>query len=149
MSAHTTEVIVGGVVVAAAAGFLVYASQFSSVSTTAGAYDVTASFRSAEGVTVGTDVRLAGVKVGTVTGLELDTDSFRATAQFAIDYDVRLPDDTSLVIASEGLLGGTFVEVLPGGSDFEYEPGDQVLDTESSVSIISLLLNFVAGDGSE
>ena len=98
---------------------------------------------------MGTDVRLAGVKVGTVTGLELDTDSFRATAQFAIDNDVRLPDDTSLVIASEGLLGGTFVEVLPGGSDFEYEPGDQVLDTESSVSIISLLLNFVAGDGSE
>lgn len=149
MSAHTTEVIVGGVVVAAAAGFLVYASQFSGVSTTAGSYDLTASFRSAEGVTVGTDVRLAGVKVGTVTGLELDTDSFRATAQFAIDNDVRLPDDTSLVIASEGLLGGTFVEVLPGGSDFEYEPGDQVLDTESSVSIISLLLNFVAGDGSE
>ncbi|MEL6519115.1 MAG: outer membrane lipid asymmetry maintenance protein MlaD [Pseudomonadota bacterium] len=149
MSSHTTEVIVGGVVVAAAAGFLVYASQFSSVQATAGNYNLTASFRSAEGVTVGTDVRMAGVKVGTVTGLELDPSSFRAVASFSIDHAIRLPDDTSLVIASEGLLGGTFVEVLPGGSAFDYEPGDEVIDTESSVSLISLLLSFVAGDGSD
>lgn len=145
MSSHATEVIVGTAVVAAAAGFLVYASQFSDVGSATGSYDLTASFRSAEGVTVGTDVRLAGVKVGTVTGLELDPDSFRATAQFAIDDEILLPDDTSLVIASEGLLGGTFVEVLPGGSSFNYEPGDEVIDTESSVSIISLLLKFVSG----
>ncbi|MEL6644726.1 MAG: outer membrane lipid asymmetry maintenance protein MlaD [Pseudomonadota bacterium] len=145
MSSHTTEVIVGGAVVAAAAGFLIYASQFSGVGAASGSYDLTASFRSAEGVTVGTDVRLAGVKVGTVTGLDLDPDSFRATARFSIDEEILLPDDTSLVIASEGLLGGTFVEVLPGGSSFNYEPGDEVIDTESSVSIISLLLKFVSG----
>ncbi len=145
MSSHATEVLVGGAVVAAAAGFLVYASQFSSVGAATGSYNLTASFRSAEGVTVGTDVRLAGVKVGTVTGLDLDPNSFRATAQFAIDEEILLPDDTSLVIASEGLLGGTFVEVLPGGSSFNYEPGDEVIDTESSVSIISLLLKFVSG----
>lgn len=149
MSSHTTEVIVGGAVVAAAIGFVIYASQFSGVSATTGAYDLTASFRSAEGVTVGTDVRLAGVKVGTVTGLDLDPGSFRAVASFSMDDAIRLPDDTSLMVASEGLLGGTFIEVLPGGSSFDYEPGDEVIDTESSVSLISLLLKFVAGDGSE
>ena len=97
-------------------------------------------------MSVGTDVRLAGVKIGTVTGLNLDTETFRATAVFAIRDDVNLPDDTAATVASEGLLGGNFIEMLPGGSAFTYEAGDEILDTESSVSLISLLLKFVAGD---
>ncbi len=145
MASHTSEVIVGGVVIAAAAGFLIYAGQFSGVGGPAGAYELSAQFRSAEGVTVGTDLRLAGVKVGTVTGLDLNPETFRATARFAIDDDIVLPDDTAVVVASEGLLGGTFIEVVPGGSSFNYEPGDEIIDTESSVSIISLLLRFVSG----
>ena len=149
MASHTAEVIVGGAVVAAAAGFLIYASQFGGPSTDGGAYDLTASFRSAEGVTVGTDVRLAGVKVGTVTAMDLNPQTFRAEATFAIDPQVVLPDDTSVVVASEGLLGGTFIEVLPGGSAFNYEPGDEILDTESAVSLISLLLSFVGSGGAQ
>ncbi|MBT8457439.1 MAG: outer membrane lipid asymmetry maintenance protein MlaD [Rhodobacteraceae bacterium] len=149
MSGHTTEVLVGGGVVAAAAGFLIYASQFAGVGAQTGAYDLSASFRSAEGVTVGTDVRLAGVKVGTVTDLDLNPETFRAEAQFAIDQSVILPDDTAVVVASEGLLGGTFIEVLPGGSAFNYEPGDEIQDTESAVSLVSLLLSFVGGGGAE
>jgi phospholipid/cholesterol/gamma-HCH transport system substrate-binding protein len=149
VASHTAEVIVGGAVVAAAAGFLIYASQFGGPSTDGGAYDLTASFRSAEGVTVGTDVRLAGVKVGTVTAMDLNPQTFRAEATFAIDPQVVLPDDTSVVVASEGLLGGTFIEVLPGGSAFNYEPGDEILDTESAVSLISLLLSFVGSGGAQ
>ena len=144
--AHGGEALAGGVVVAAAAGFLVYASQFSGFEGQAGTYPLTASFRSIEGVSVGTDVRLAGVKIGTVTGLNLDTETFRATAVFAIRDDVNLPDDTAATVAPEGLLGGNFIEMLPGGSAFTYEAGDEILDTESSVSLISLLLKFVAGD---
>ncbi len=145
MASHTSEVITGGVVVAVAAGFLVYASQFDGLGGAGGTYPLTASFRSAEGVTVGTDIRLAGVKVGTVTGLDLDPQSFRAEATFAIEEGIELPDDTYVSVASEGLLGGTFIEVVPGGSEFNYASGDEILDTESSVSIISLLLKFVSG----
>lgn len=148
MSHHVGEVIAGGVVVAAAAGFLLYASQYGGVGVQAGTYPLSASFRSAEGVAIGTDIRLAGVKIGTVTGLELDQQTYRAEATFAIDDGVELPDDTAATVASEGLLGGTFIEMLPGGSEFAYAPGDQILDTESSVSIISLLLKFVSGEGS-
>ena len=146
MVANVAEVATGAVVVAAAAGFLLYASQFEGVGGSAASYPLTASFRSAEGVTVGTDVRLAGVKVGTVTALELDPETFRALATLSVTQGIDLPDDTALVVASEGLLGGTFLEVLPGGSPFTYEAGDEVLDTESAVSIISLLLRFVSGD---
>ena len=147
MASQTAEVLTGAAVVAAAAGFLIYAVQSGGGPLQGAGYPLTASFRSAEGVNVGTDVRLAGVKIGTVTALELDRDTFRAAATFAITDGVELPDDTAVTVASEGLLGGTFIEVLPGGSEFYYAAGDEILDTESSVSIISLLLKFVGGDG--
>ena len=149
MASHTGEVVTGGIVVTVAAGFLVYASQFAGATGQAGRYMVTASFRSAEGITVGTDVRLAGVKVGTVTGMDLNPETFRAETELAIDQDLVLPDDTAVVVASEGLLGGSFLELRPGGSPFNYEPGAEILDTESSVSLIQLLLRFVTGSDEE
>lgn len=149
MSENTTEVIVGTAVLAAAVGFLVFAGQATGYSTERGEYELTASFRSAEGVAVGTDVRLAGVKVGTVRALDLNPETFRADTTLAIIDSIQLPDDTSIAIASEGLLGGNFVELAPGGSPFNLEPGDEIIDTQSSVSLVSLLLRFVSGNGDE
>ena len=114
-----------------------------------GSYPLSASFRSAEGVSTGTDVRLAGVRVGTVTGLELDPATFRANVGFTLREGVEIPDDSQVAISSEGLLGGNYVEILPGGSPFNYAAGDEILDTQGSVSLISLLLQFVAGDSEE
>jgi phospholipid/cholesterol/gamma-HCH transport system substrate-binding protein len=146
MTDHTTEVVVGAAVVAAAAGFIAYAVQFSGVEgPRSGDYVLTASFRSVEGISVGTDVRLAGVKVGTVTALDLNPQSFRADTTFSIDGNLQLPEDTAVAIASEGLLGGNFVELLPGGSPFNLEPGAEIVDTQSSVSLVQLLLRFVTG----
>jgi phospholipid/cholesterol/gamma-HCH transport system substrate-binding protein len=85
------------------------------------------------------------VKVGTVSGLTLNPDTFRADTVFTIDGTLRLPEDTAVVISSEGLLGGNFVELLPGGSPFNLEPGAEIIDTQSSVSLVQLLLRFVAG----
>ena len=146
MASQTAEIVTGGLVVAAAAGFLIYAAQSGGGAVRGGGYPLTASFRSAEGVGVGTDVRLAGVKIGTVTALDLDRETFRAEATFSIADGIELPDDTAVTVASEGLLGGTFIEVLPGRSEFAYGAGDEILDTESSVSIISLLLKFIGGE---
>lgn len=146
MADTTTEVVAGGLVLAAAAGFLVYATQFADFGGGGtGTYELSASFRSVEGVGVGTDVRLGGVKVGTVTALDLNPETFRAETMIAIDDEIILPDDTSVLISSEGLLGGSFVELLPGGSPFNIDPGGEILDTQSSVSLIQLLLRFVSG----
>lgn len=148
MSSHsTTEVAVGAVVLAAAIGFAVYAGQAAGLSTSAGGYPLTASFRSIEGVSIGTDVRLAGVKIGTVTDVMLNPETFRADTTFSVANGVEIPDDSAVVISSEGLLGGNFVEIMPGGSPFTYAAGDEILDTQSSVSLITLLLRFVSGDG--
>jgi phospholipid/cholesterol/gamma-HCH transport system substrate-binding protein len=145
MAYNPAEFAVGAAVLVVAGGFLAYTVSAVGTSGSYGGYELTASFRSVEGVRVGTDVRLAGVKVGTVTGIDLDPESFQAETTIALREDVLLPDDSAVVVASEGLLGGNFVEVLPGGSPFNYEPGAEIVDTQGSISIISLLSKFVAG----
>ncbi|GAA6149395.1 outer membrane lipid asymmetry maintenance protein MlaD [Pseudooceanicola nitratireducens] len=145
MSENTTEVIVGGAVLALAIGFGIYAAQIAGVGTGGAGYPLSASFRSADGVSLGTDVRLAGVKIGTVTGIDLDETTYRAVTTFTVRDGIEVPDDSSVVISSEGLLGGNYVEILPGGSPFSYAAGDEVLDTQGAVSLVSLLMKFVAG----
>ncbi len=145
MSQNTTEVVVGGAVLAIAIGFAIYAGQAAGLSRGGADYPLTASFRSIEGVNVGTDVRLAGVKIGTVTQVGLNAETFRADTVINVKEGVEIPDDSAAVIASEGLLGGNFVEIVPGGSPFALETGEEILDTQGSVSLISLLLKFVSG----
>ncbi|MFW8593348.1 outer membrane lipid asymmetry maintenance protein MlaD [Cribrihabitans neustonicus] len=147
MSYNPTEVIAGAAVLAAAAAFAIYAGQASGLSSGGESYPLSASFRSLEGVGVGTDVRLAGVKIGTVTGVELNPETFRADTSFTVKDGIEIPDDSAVVISSEGLLGGNFVEIMPGGSPFALEPGDEIVDTQGAVSLISLLVKFVAGGG--
>ena len=150
MSENTTEVIVGGAVLAVALGFVLYAGQLTGFSGPSGtAQEYSASFRSIQGVTVGTDVRMAGVKVGTVTDLVLNPETFRADARFTVAEGIALPEDTAAVISSEGLLGGNFLELLPGGSPFNLEPGSEIEDTQSAVSIVELLLKFASGSGGQ
>ena len=148
MSSHTTtEVLVGGAVLAGALAFAVYAGQAAGLGAAGAGYELTASFRSLEGVTVGTDVRVAGVKVGTVTAVTLNPETYRADTVFTVTRGIEIPDDSAIVVSSEGLLGGNFVEIMPGGSPFYYSEGDEILDTQGAVSLISLLLKFVSGDG--
>ncbi|MGR3503365.1 outer membrane lipid asymmetry maintenance protein MlaD [Pseudaestuariivita sp.] len=145
MAHSTSEVLVGGAVLAAAVSFVVYTAGVTGAQTGGSSYDLTASFRSLEGIRVGTDIRLAGVKVGSVTGIALNQETYRADMVLAIREGVLIPDDSSVLISSEGLLGGSFVEIEPGGSPFNYDPGSEILDTQGAVSLISLLLRFVAG----
>ncbi|TNJ43928.1 outer membrane lipid asymmetry maintenance protein MlaD [Phaeobacter sp. B1627] len=149
MTHSTTEVLTGGVVLAVAAGFAIFAAQAAGLARGGDSYPLTASFRSLEGVSVGTDVRLAGVKIGTVTNVALNAETFRADTTFTVDEGIMIPDDSAIVIASEGLLGGNFVEVMPGGSPFNLEAGDEITDTQGAVSLISLLVKFVAGSGDD
>lgn len=141
-----TEVLTGAGVLVVAAGFLTYMAQVGGVGVGAdGNATYSASFRSAEGIGIGTDVRLAGVKVGSILDMELDPQTFRAETKFSVQEDVALPEDTAVIVSSEGLLGGSFLEILPGGSDFALDPGSEIEDTQSSVSIVQLLLKFVSG----
>ena len=146
MAENKTEILVGGAVLAAAIAFGVYATRIADVSTGGDTYPLTASFRSLEGVGVGSDVRLAGVKIGSVTSVTLNPETFRADTVVAVKSQIEIPDDSAIVIASEGLLGGNFVEVVPGGSLDVLSPGDEIVDTQGAVSLVQLLLKFVSGE---
>jgi phospholipid/cholesterol/gamma-HCH transport system substrate-binding protein len=146
MASERAEILTGAAILAAAVGFVVYAAQGAGLTGDAGTYPLTASFRSVEGILVGSDVRLAGVKVGTITDLTLNPQTFFADASLLIRDDVLLPVDSAILISSEGLLGGNFVELLPGGALENLEPGGEIEDTQGAVSLISLLMKFVGGD---
>jgi len=149
MSENKSEIIAGAIVLAVALGFVLYAAKLTGASTVRDSYELAASFRTADGITVGTDVRLAGVKVGRVTSMALDPQTYRAGTTISVASDINVPDDSALAISSEGLLGGNYVEILPGGSPIYFEPGDQIEFTQGSVSLVSLLMKFVGGDSDQ
>ena len=144
-----SEVLVGGLVLVVAAGFLLYSSGTIGLHRAGGSYDLHASFRSAEGIAVGTDVRLAGVRVGSVTGLALNPQTYFADMTISVQNGLELPQDTALLVSSEGLLGGNFMELVPGGMPMNLAAGDEIVDTQGSVSLISLLMKFVGGSASD
>lgn len=145
MAENKAEVLAGAAVLAAAVAFMVYASAGSGFGPQADSYPLRASFRSVEGITAGSDVRLAGVKVGTITALTLNPATFFADATILVDQAVQLPADSQIVISSSGLLGSNFVELIPGGALENLAPGDEIEDTQGAVSLIGLLMKFVTG----
>jgi phospholipid/cholesterol/gamma-HCH transport system substrate-binding protein len=147
MASHATETLIGAIVLAAAGGFLVYAANTADVSLGGGGYPLNAQFRQAEGLSVGGDVRLSGIKIGSITSLGLNRDNFFADVTIAIDDDIRLPEDSIAKIASEGLLGGNFIAVDPGASDFMLEPGAAFEHTQGSVNLIDLVSKAIHGGG--
>ena len=142
MSDRAAEAAIGAVVLAAAAAFAVYVAQSSGVVSGQGMTPLSARFPSVEGIAVGTDVRLAGIKVGTVTELDLDPASFEVKAAFTVRDDLELPEDTEVKVGSEGLLGGSFLELTPGRSGFMLQPGDEITDTQGAESILDLLIRY-------
>lgn len=149
MSENTTEILAGGAVLAVAIGFLAYAAQGIGLGRGGDTYDLSASFQSAEGIKVGTDVRLAGVKIGTISALDLNPQTFYADATITLREAVQLPDDSAALVSSEGLLGGNYIELRPGGSPEVLAAGAEIEDTQGSISLIGLLMKFVGSSAED
>ncbi len=143
MAENRLEILAGALVLVAAAAFVAYAGQNTGISGTAGTYPLTARFRSVEGISTGSDVKLAGIKVGTIASMKLDPSSYMAQVVVSIDKNIQLPTDSAILISSEGLLGGNYVELVPGGSPDNLAPGAEIEDTQGAVSLVQLLLKFV------
>ncbi|MCI4662990.1 MAG: outer membrane lipid asymmetry maintenance protein MlaD [Neomegalonema sp.] len=145
------ETLVGAVVVAVAVGFALYASN-SSPGSSAGGYDLIAEFRSVEGVTPGADVRIAGVRVGSVKQVSLNQERARARVILAVENGVLVPEDSSAKIASDGLLGSAYLSIEPGVSDILLEGGEEIELTQGSVNFMDLIaraIHTTAGGGAE
>ncbi|MEM6902474.1 MAG: outer membrane lipid asymmetry maintenance protein MlaD [Pseudomonadota bacterium] len=149
MKNQAFETLVGLAVVIVAVGFLFFAIGRTDVGAVSG-YTVTAEFSRIDGISVGSDVRIAGVKIGSVTALELNQQTFFADIAMSIDNEVALPIDTLAKIESESLLGGQYVALEPGAEEDTLVNGDAIAFTQSSPSLSDLLgqVVFSGGDGS-
>ena len=108
---------------------------------------VTALFPSANGIAVGTDVRIAGLKVGEVAAQRLDPQSFQAEVTLALREGLKIPADSSAAIQTEGLLGGSHVALLPGGAAEPMKNGDTIIETQGAVDMMSLIGGVINRSG--
>jgi phospholipid/cholesterol/gamma-HCH transport system substrate-binding protein len=143
-----TELAAGAVVILVAGGFLVYAVAHSGRSTVEG-YPLVAKFDHIDGLTVGSDVRIAGVKVGAVQSTRVDPKSFLAVVNLTVRDGITLPKDSSAEVTSDGLLGGKFLQLSPGGDTTMLKPGQEITITQGSVSLEQLLGKFIFSIGNK
>ena len=139
MKNSTVETLIGTAVVAIAAAFFIYAYQASERGGAAGSYRVSAEFDNAEGVSIGTDVRVAGVKVGSVVDFTLNPENFQANVRMELDPKVQLTEDASAKVTAEGLLGSKFISLEQGGAETMLAEGGVISNTQGAVDIWSLI----------
>ena len=134
MRGNVIEAVMGAVVLVVAAVFLFFAYNTSRVSAASG-YELFANFERVDGIREGSDVRISGIKVGSIVSEGLDPKTFLANVRLSIDPSVKLPDDTVAEIVSAGLLGDKYLSLVPGGSEKTIPPGGEIRYTQSSVSL--------------
>ncbi|MFT5931545.1 MAG: phospholipid/cholesterol/gamma-HCH transport system substrate-binding protein [Hyphomonas sp.] len=144
------ETLVGALVVVVAAVFLWFSLAVGGDTETKGdQYNVLARFNNVSGISRGSDVRIAGVKAGVVKSIEGDPTRFEAVLTLSLDKKWELPDDTDARISTDGLLGGSYIGLEPGGG-FDTIPQDgtgEIQYTRGSVDLLTLFASFAAGGG--
>lgn len=146
MTRNLLETLLGAVVLLVAVVFLVFAYSSSQVGSTDG-YELLARFDRVDGLEKGADVRISGIKVGSVLDQQLDPETFRAEVRFTVRQDVELPLDSSAAVVSGGLLGGKYLQVVPGGDIENLAPGDEVTFTQSAVNLEDLIGQAIFSQG--
>ncbi len=144
MRGTLVETLIGAVVVLVAAWFLYFAYSHTELGPVGG-YHLSAKFDKVGDLANGADVKISGIKIGTVTAQKLDPATFEAVIEMGIQSDVKLPDDTTAKIASAGLLGGSYVNLEPGGSDDILGDGGSISYTQGAVDLMGLLGRFIYG----
>ena len=147
MGGNVVETLIGAVVLVVAVAFLTFAYGRADVGAVAG-YEVVARFERVDGLSAGSDVRMSGIKIGTIVNQTLDKNDYLAVVRMSIDPDVKLPEDSSAEVISDGLLGSKYMSLVPGGAEDMIEPGGEIQFTQSSVSLEQLIGKFMfSSDG--
>jgi phospholipid/cholesterol/gamma-HCH transport system substrate-binding protein len=142
-SNNAAEVIAGAVVVLVALLFLGFTYMRTGTGSLSG-YEITAKLDKADGMGVGTDVDISGIKVGDVTSLDLDPGNFLVTVHMNIRSDVKIPTDSSLQVTQSGVLGGQYVAIQPGGDSTNIAPGGEIKNAAGAVNLMGTIGHFMA-----
>ena len=131
------EILLGAIVLLTAIGFLTLGMQ--SINSQKDGYNISLIFGSTAGLKNGDDVKISGISVGKITKLELSLDDYNAKVNIIIDNNIKIPDDSSAKITSSSLLGGNFLDIIPGSSEQNLGPSDIIYDTTDPVSFTDML----------
>ena len=148
MKRNLFETILGAVVLVVAGVFLYLAYTVTDIKARNG-YTVYATFNKIGGLAIGNDVRISGVKVGSVDKIALDKTSYQARIAFSLENDVKLPTDTVAQVVTEGLMGGYYVSFIPGVEDDYIESQGEIQLTQPPVDLMDLLGRFVFSSSEE
>jgi len=148
MKRNAIETIMGAVVLVVAAFFIVFAYSSADIAAVKG-YEVSAKFDRVDGIRQGTDVRMSGIKVGTVIGEKLEPETYFAVLTLSIDNAVKLPTDTSAKIVSDGLLGSKYVALEPGADEKLLRTGGEITHTQSAINLEDLVSRYIFSGSSK
>ena len=138
MHRNILETVMGAIVLLAAAGFVTLAYEAADVQGSGG-YEIVAEFGSTGGLLVGDDVRISGIKVGQITAQQLDPITYIAKVSMAIEPTIKIPSDSSARITAASLLGGNYLELMPGAATDTLAAGAVIYDTRDPISLSDLL----------
>lgn len=145
---NVVEALIGALVIAVAVWFVTFAYGRTSAESSSG-YAVLARFPNATGITPGTDIRVSGIKVGVVSAQKLDPKSYQAVVTMRVDDALKLPIDSSAAITSEGILGGSYIALVPGGEPDMLRPGDEITDTQGATDLMGLIGSVINKSGGD
>jgi phospholipid/cholesterol/gamma-HCH transport system substrate-binding protein len=139
MKYNIIETIVGFMVITVAALFFTFAYKIGYPHEANEVYSIKARFVNVEGVGAGSDIMLGGIKIGSVRGVTIDSDDFKAILAVDLNKDIKLPKDSRFAVSTSGLLGGKYIAVTPGGDEENLKNGDIVKNTQSSINLEELI----------
>ena len=138
MRSNIFETFIGAIVIVLAVSFLFYSFSITD-NNTEGVYNINATFNRIDGIQIGSDVRLSGIKIGSVSKSSLNQTTYEAQLALIIDNSIKIPDDSSAKITMDGLLGSNYISIEPGGSEIYLSENDYLLYTQGSVDLIGLV----------
>ncbi|AEI37245.1 MAG: outer membrane lipid asymmetry maintenance protein MlaD [Zymomonas mobilis subsp. pomaceae] len=147
MREYGAEALVGLLVIIATIGFAIHAWKKTGGGVAANAIHIKALFPNAGGIDSDSDVKIAGVKVGSVVTEKLDPQSYQVMMTLALDPTIPVPSDSSAAITSDSLLGSSYISLMPGGSEKFLKEGDTILDTQGSVNLMGLIGHYLNSSG--
>ncbi len=147
MRGNLVETLMGAFVLVVALGFMGFVYARADLGTVRG-YELVAKFERIDGLIIGGDVLLGGIKVGSIVDQSLDPETYLAVVRLSIDRAILLPDDSFAKVASNGLLGDKFLALVPGGSEEMLGPGDEIMFTQGSIDLVDLFAKAIFSQAS-
>ena len=145
MGRNVIETLMGAVVLFIAASFIFISYKSGNITPDSSSYTVTAKFREIGSLSIGSDVRVGGIKVGSISNQYLDQKNYKAVVEMGINKNVKIPRDSSASVIGDGLLGGKYIAIEPGGEEEYIGDRGEIRYTQDSVSLEELIGKFAFG----